>query len=400
MAATTTNKQLTQYSGDTPSALFIRDVPDWTKMLRRTDTPYLKLIGRGSAPSTPMLKKEWGWSSPDPVKDVMNDSGGIDGSVTTMTVTNGTYFAVGDIIRVESENMRVTAISTNDLTVVRGVGGTSAAVHADALPVYILGPGIVEGADDPLSPITQGEVDFNYHQIMSFTWNLTNRRKITPTYETRGLGSTADKIELRKKMQHTAPGRLERTLLFGGQAIGTAAATPSLMGGILTTASYVTTTNDLGSGTVPLTEYDLMNTLQTAYNLVGGDMLGKTLLTSMFTKRVISSWYNPNRRYEGSDNTANVVFTEIDSEFGRLKVVPSYVLDEMYPGIILAFNPSDIELTPYASSTGWQTGELATQGWYTKGFLRGDYTQKCENPDSRVIIKDFSVTASDYPAIA
>lgn len=58
MAATTTNRALTQYVADTVSDLFIRDVPDWTVKQRRTDTPFLNKIGRDSGPSRPMLKAE------------------------------------------------------------------------------------------------------------------------------------------------------------------------------------------------------------------------------------------------------------------------------------------------------------------------------------------------------
>jgi len=71
-----------------------------------------------------------------PGTTTMNDSGGISNSDTTMTVTDGTIFMVGDVINVESEYMLVTAVSGNDLTITRAYGGTTAASHADALTVY------------------------------------------------------------------------------------------------------------------------------------------------------------------------------------------------------------------------------------------------------------------------
>lgn len=71
-----------------------------------------------------------------PGTTTMNDSGGIDNAVTTMTVTDGTMFMVGDVIQVESEYMLVTAVSGNDLTITRAYASTSAASHADALTVY------------------------------------------------------------------------------------------------------------------------------------------------------------------------------------------------------------------------------------------------------------------------
>jgi len=61
----------------------------------------------------------------------------LDASETTVTVTSGAVLAVGQTILVESEQMYVTAKSTNDLTVVRGVNGTTAATHATSKTVYV-----------------------------------------------------------------------------------------------------------------------------------------------------------------------------------------------------------------------------------------------------------------------
>lgn len=55
---------------------------------------------------------------------------------TTLTVTTGGTFAVNDTIYIEKEQLTVTAIAVNDLTVTRGVNGTTDAAHADLSAVY------------------------------------------------------------------------------------------------------------------------------------------------------------------------------------------------------------------------------------------------------------------------
>lgn len=67
-------------------------------------------------------------------------NGAIDASTTTVTVTDGSVFpSEGDFrILIDSEAMLVTARSTNDLTVVRGVDGTTAATHSDTTNVVIV----------------------------------------------------------------------------------------------------------------------------------------------------------------------------------------------------------------------------------------------------------------------
>lgn len=396
MAATTTNRQLTQYTSDTPAGdiLFIRDVPDWTKMLRRQDTPFLKMIDRASAPDTPMLKAEWGWGSPDPVSDLLN--GAITTDATSITVDNASYFAVGHLVLVGTEQMRVESVntSTNMIGVTRGFAGTTKATAADNATIDIIGMAVKELEDDPLYGITQGEVDFNYHSIIAMKWVLSERARVTPTYESRNFLGKRDEQELRKKMEYTAPLLLERALLFGQRALGSSS-TASAFGG-LAQSSYITTRTNMSSA--PVTEYDLMNNLQTVWGLVGTDQLGKTIMTDMFGKRVINSWYNDSRRSTAGDSKISVKWDEIETDMGNFRIVVNWQLKDKAK--MFVFNPEDFKLRPYASSTGWQKGKHATNGWYDSGFLRGDFTMIAQNPDSRLELNTYSTTASDYPGLA
>ena len=70
---------------------------------------------------------EWGYRkvTEDSGADV-NEAGGLSATDTTLTVTDGSKFAVAQTILVDSEQLYITAIATNDLTVTRGVNGTTA----------------------------------------------------------------------------------------------------------------------------------------------------------------------------------------------------------------------------------------------------------------------------------
>ena len=78
-----------------------------------------------------------------------------DASMTTMKTTvavdDGTQFAIGQTIMIgpsgSQEQMLITNISTNDLTVTRAINGTNAAAHANNSDVFILRwPAAVERA--------------------------------------------------------------------------------------------------------------------------------------------------------------------------------------------------------------------------------------------------------------
>jgi hypothetical protein len=62
----------------------------------------------------------------------------LDASETGLDVSDGTLFGVGHTLRIDNEQVFVSAITNDTLTVVRGVNGTTADAHADgaAIDVY------------------------------------------------------------------------------------------------------------------------------------------------------------------------------------------------------------------------------------------------------------------------
>jgi hypothetical protein len=64
----------------------------------------------------------------------------LDDSEDEIDVDDGSLFAEDDIILIGSEQMLVTAIATNTLTVTRAYNGTTAAAHDDASVIYVYAP--------------------------------------------------------------------------------------------------------------------------------------------------------------------------------------------------------------------------------------------------------------------
>ena len=68
-------------------------------------------------------------------------------TATTFTVDAGTNFGAGQTILIDSEQMYIESISSNTLTIKRGVNGTTAATHTISTTIYIFQyPALVEGA--------------------------------------------------------------------------------------------------------------------------------------------------------------------------------------------------------------------------------------------------------------
>lgn len=62
-------------------------------------------------------------------------NGNHSAAVTTLAVSDGTQLSAGDTLLIESEQVYVSAVSGNNLTVRRGVNGTTAASHSDGTAI-------------------------------------------------------------------------------------------------------------------------------------------------------------------------------------------------------------------------------------------------------------------------
>ena len=78
----------------------------------------------------------WGYRAFQEDSDSLTD-GSVTASATSVNVDSGGDFAVGQTIVVDSEQFLITGISSNTLTVTRGLNGTTAATHADNAQVDI-----------------------------------------------------------------------------------------------------------------------------------------------------------------------------------------------------------------------------------------------------------------------
>jgi hypothetical protein len=86
--------------------------------------------------ATVEIAGNWGY------REVLADSqadiaegGAFSAGDTTLTVTDGGKFATGQTTLIEAEQLFITAISGNNLTVARGVNGTTAASHPNGADI-------------------------------------------------------------------------------------------------------------------------------------------------------------------------------------------------------------------------------------------------------------------------
>jgi len=263
------------------------------------------------------------------------------------------------------------------------------------LPFRIIGIAVKENAESPLGPITQGEVDYNYFQIFDEYVQFSHRARVTPTYEVSDDRLT---FEVQKKLKSTMPQHIENTLLWGARALGSTTS-PSAMGGVFTT-SFNTSSTDM-AGAI-LTEYDFLESVQKGYNQVGKNLVGKTVMTHPFYKRVFANWNNNIRMVGGDTKSITNVFDSFETDFGTFNWMSNHwmtsITNPALPdGRALIFDPDDFELIPYDRESKWGVWAVYEGGWYSRRAIRGDYSLRAMNPEKRVVILNMSTTAGDYP---
>jgi len=396
MAATTTTRAQSQYSGDVPSDLFIRDVSKWPKLIQRSEYPLTSMIKHSEPLERRMHKIEWGRSYLDPVNDTITEALADEAGPSTMTPANIGYLMVGHVLMFASgEEGLVTAVGATTATVSRGFAGTDIAAQADNSGYRIIGIAVKENAESPLGPITQGSLDYNYFEIFDEYVQFSHRAKVTPTYEVMDDRLTH---EIAKKLENTMPQHLENTLLWGNRALGSTTS-PSAMGGVFT-SSFSASVVDMADAI--LTEYDFLEGVQQGFNQVGKNLVGKVVMAHPFYKRVFANWYNNIRQIGGKDKSITNVFDEVETDFGTFKWVHNHHMtsidDPTIPdGRILVFDPDDLELIPYDKESKWGVWALYEGGWYSRRAIRGDYSLRAMNPEKRIAFTGVNTVAGNYP---
>jgi hypothetical protein len=248
--------------------------------------------------NTPGKKYEWLEDTYAPVEDAVNSTTlTSDSTLTTVTVDNGAYFQAGDVILVGSEYMWVSAVSTNDLTVVRDYGGTQATVANNAT-VYIYSRARLEGSATSDSNFTEATTGYNFSQILHKEIDISRTDGLTQNY---GIGDKVSR-EIDKGMDELAL-LLNRTLYHGQRAAGTAT-TVRGAGGLET----FITTNPTSASSAALTRGMIDTEFQQIWTAGGNTDL---ILCGGFARRKINDFFEGFVRTDRDERRGGIIIDRL-----------------------------------------------------------------------------------------
>lgn len=365
-----------------------RAIGDVIHMIDWKEAPLLRLFGFGPENirkfkfvNWPSTKAEWIEDAMSPYTDVMNDSGGIDNSTTTMTVTNGAYFRDGDVIMVDSEKMLVTGVSGNDLTIVRSWGDPAAASHSDGATITILTRAMPEGATYTTGHTTVPTAPYNYTQIISEAAAVSKSELALTRY------GIADALDYQVAKLFADGGRagklakfLQRTFYYGERTQRSTGNAYGSMGGF----GIFVTTNVTALGGAALQRSDIHKKIRDIRDAGGAC---DTVVTGSWGIEKITNMYDGYVTMSRSDTRGGSKITMVTTPHGDVELVYDYMCPAGYMYFVDSAKVGWVPMRAFSSS------KIAEQGDYYVTDVVGEYTFVVANEKSHGIISGFSTTS-------
>jgi hypothetical protein len=304
---------------------------------------------------------------------------------TEIDVADGSIFKEGDIVKVESELMYVSSVSTNTITVIRGFAGTTDATHATALSIALATIARLEGADYDTGHTTALTNPYNHTQIISEAVKVTGSEAVNTKYGVNdtmayhlaklmgGSNGVGEKFRAGK-----LPILLQQTFYHGQRAAGTASTSRAMAG----FEAYVTTNvTDLSSA--KLQRSHIEDAFQACY-LAGGDP--DTIVCNAWLRRKLTSFYEGLITTTRSETRGGSRIDTVMTDFGEMEIM----FDRWCPTDRLY-----IVETPkvgWITNRAFQVYDRPSTGDYTVKEVLGEYGFVVQNQLSHAYIKNASTS--------
>lgn len=287
------------------------DISSALDKLKPVDTPLLLRIGRDSLrDACTAVKHEWLEDDVRGTTSLSTDNPLAQAAVTlNVTAGDGVKFRAQDILKLEQELVRVTAVATDALTITRGWGGSSDVAHAVGTTVTLVAPALPQGQETLLGARTTTKSGlFNYTQIFEEEVKVSKTMQATDKYTVQNdpeyqIGAQLEIIGV----------NMERTLLFGRKVQATASL-PGAMDGIQVRIS----TNVYNKAGAALTQAMLEDAMQDIWNAGGRPSLAVVNATQ---QRRINTFLDGYRETDYEDEVLGTMVRRYKTNFGQVDIL-------------------------------------------------------------------------------
>lgn len=353
------------YSDTTPHKRAITDV---ISLIDPVDVPLITALGGldGAASkfrftNWPSKTVEWLQDDHLPLSSTFNAADTLTSTVTTITVADGTLLQAGDILLAGTEQMWVSSVSTDTITVTRGAFA-AATTQASLATFYIVGQARVEGAESVAVGMVDRYVGSNVTQIF--------HREIKVTRSHAKLSQYGIANEMAYQKDKAIPDllrRMEKHLLYNASVVTGSSTAARAMGGV---QAFVSTNKVSGAS---LAQSAFENALLSCYN--AGGMGPWLAIMAPVNAQKVKNWYDTTGvasatilRVDRETSTVGMKVQQIVTPFGDVNIV----MDRWAPTtLIYLIDPAHAGLATY-DPFGWEP--LAKTGDYEREEVVGEFT--------------------------
>ena len=334
---------MTNISGvrTTGNILGSRRVVDMGKqiaLLDPNDGPLVTFLKVAKQDKRVVYNPKFEWLEDDLIAGATTIDSACGADATSVDVIDGSIIRVNDVLHVPStgENMLVTNVSGNTLSVTRAYGTTAAtAINADAA-VLNLGPAMAENSSLRNIVSTQEDAVYNYTQIFRTPISLSG------TEEASMLHGGKDRAYQRRKASLEHKRDIARAMYFGQRKEDMSGGAPRrTMGGLmefLGNSEHVA----FNEATLPITYRNFdAQVAKAAFAHGSGE---KLLIAGPYLASAINCWAeNKLVSNVDSDTTYGIRVKNLVTTYGDLKVIYDPLLDAGgYSGYGFVIDPENV----------------------------------------------------------
>ena len=359
-----------------------RVITDVISLIDPSDIPLINALGGLDGGSSKMRFTEgkstlieWLEDTLLAVDTTMAEPATLTSTVLTFKVADGSLFEIGSIFQVDSEQIWVSAVSTDTLTTTkRGWFGTTSTTHDSIVAIKIVGQACLEGAESTTAGYPGATTGSNWTQIFHKEVKVTRTARTMAQYGINDeLAYQCDKIvpELSRLV--------ERDLFYNrGGNIAT-----STVAGKMKGLQGLITTNTASGATLSQAIFD--SAVMSVYKAGGSSQLIAACAPENMLK--IKNFYDyygttavPVFTVPRTENTLGMVIDNIRTPFGDVALL----LDRWAPtGVIPILDPANVGMVTYYPFT---QEPLAKTGDYERAEVIGEFTLAVRQEKSCAIL--------------
>ena len=288
------------------------------------DSPFLTFMKLARANPRVVYNPKFEWLEDELLEGstLINNASGYNAAATSVTVDDGSILRTGDVVHLPAsgENLLVTAVSGNTLTVSRGYGSTNAAAIADNALVLNLGSAMAENSSLRSVVTTNAVAKYNYTQIFRTPFALSGTEEASALH-----GGSDRKVQQRKASQEHKRD-IVRAMYFGQRKEDLSGSAPRrTMGGLLEALGAAESCT-FDPAARPLTYRNFDNLVaKPAFAHGSGE---KLLIAGPYLASAINCWAE-NRLVTAMDEKATygISVKDLITTYGDLKVIYDPLLD-------------------------------------------------------------------------